>query len=239
MPRLTAASLAPRIGHGVRVAVVDSGVHSQHPHVQGVAAGIGIDAAGGVSADYVDRLGHGTAVTAVIRERAPGAEVLAIKVFDRELATTGEALVAALEWAIAHDARIINLSLGTANQTHTLALQRAVDRATAAGITIVAAAPDATTRWLPGALEHVVAVEADMLMPREQCEVTIAADGACRVRASGYPRPIPGVPPERNLRGVSFAVANASGLLALLFEGSRRGTSVGECALQQHVPARE
>jgi hypothetical protein len=35
------------------------------------------------------------------------------------------------------------------------------------------------------------------------------------VRASGYPRPIPGVPPERNLKGISFAVANATGLLCL------------------------
>jgi subtilisin family serine protease len=34
------------------------------------------------------------------------------------------------------------------------------------------------------------------------------------VRASPLPRPIPGVPPERNVRGISFAVANASGFLA-------------------------
>jgi hypothetical protein len=31
---------------------------------------------------------------------------------------------------------------------------------------------------------------------------------------SGYPRPVPGVPPERNLKGISFAVANVTGLLA-------------------------
>jgi subtilisin family serine protease len=34
------------------------------------------------------------------------------------------------------------------------------------------------------------------------------------VRASPLPRPIPGLPPERNVRGISFAVANASGFLA-------------------------
>jgi hypothetical protein len=33
-------------------------------------------------------------------------------------------------------------------------------------------------------------------------------------RASGYPRPIPGVPPERNLSGISFAVANVTDWLA-------------------------
>ena len=35
------------------------------------------------------------------------------------------------------------------------------------------------------------------------------------MHASGYPRPIPGVPPERNLKGISFAVANVTGLLCL------------------------
>ena len=32
--------------------------------------------------------------------------------------------------------------------------------------------------------------------------------------ASGYPRPLPGVPPARNLNGISFAVANMSGFVA-------------------------
>jgi hypothetical protein len=36
--------------------------------------------------------------------------------------------------------------------------------------------------------------------------------------ASGYPRPIPGVPVERNLSGISFAVANTTGFLARLLE---------------------
>jgi len=31
--------------------------------------------------------------------------------------------------------------------------------------------------------------------------------------ASGHPRPIPGVPKERNLRGISFAVANMTGFV--------------------------
>ena len=49
-------------------------------------------------------------------------------------------------------------------------------------------------------------------------------DGSVRLRASGYPRPIPGVPPERNLKGLSFAVANASGFLALAIEGQTLGS---------------
>ena len=44
------------------------------------------------------------------------------------------------------------------------------------------------------------------------------------VRASPLPRPIPGVPPERNIRGISFAVANACGFLARGLEPGRPNT---------------
>jgi len=45
---------------------------------------------------------------------------------------------------------------------------------------------------------------------------TCRIDGVHVFRASGYPREIPGVPRERNLSGISFAVANVTGLLARL-----------------------
>jgi hypothetical protein len=57
----------------------------------------------------------------------------------------------------------------------------------------------------------------DWNLPRDVCEL-MTVDGSIAARASGYPRPIPGLAPERNLRGVSFAVANVTGLLALAHE---------------------
>jgi hypothetical protein len=198
----------------VRVAIIDSGVHAAHPHVQGVAGGVGIDDHGHIHADYVDRLGHGTAVTAVIREKAPEAEILSIKVFDRELTAAGTALVAALQWARAAGAHIVNLSLGTTNPEHERALADEVDAATTAGIVVVAAAPEPGRRWLPGALSGVVGVTLDAAIPRDTCRLLTTTDDRIVVAASGYPRPIPGVPPERNLKGLSFAVANATGLMA-------------------------
>jgi subtilisin family serine protease len=136
----------------VRIAIIDSGVHAAHPHVQGVAGGIGIDDHGQGHPDYVDRLGHGTAVTAVIREKAPTAEIWALKVFDRELSATGAALVAALHWARTERMDLVNLSLGTTNTDHELALQQEVRAAREAGVLIVAAGPEGGRRWLPGAL---------------------------------------------------------------------------------------
>ncbi|HUE88234.1 MAG TPA: S8 family serine peptidase [Vicinamibacterales bacterium] len=198
----------------MRIAIIDSGVHAAHPHVRGVAGGVGIDDHGELHDDYVDRLGHGTAVTAVIREKAPTAEIWAVKVFDRQLSATGAALVAALRWARLERMDLVNLSLGTTNADHERALHQEVRAARKDGVLIVAAAPEANRRWLPGALPGVVRVEMDMSMAREVCELVDDARGGLIVRASGYPRPIPGVAPERNLKGLSFAVANATGFLA-------------------------
>lgn len=202
--------LRPRTGRGVHVVVVDSGVHAAHPHVGGVAGGIGIDAEGGLHDDFVDRIGHGTAVAAVIREKAPEAEIWVAKVFDRELAASAAVLVAAIDWAIARQAHLVNLSLGTINPAHEPLLRDAVSRARAAGTWIVAAGEQDDMRWLPGSLDDVIAVSVDWTLPRDTCVMD-----ALHARASGYPRPIPGVPPERNLKGLSFAVANVTGLLAL------------------------
>jgi hypothetical protein len=45
-------------------------------------------------------------------------------------------------------------------------------------------------------------------------------------RATGFPRPIPGVPPARNLKGLSFAVANVSGTVARLLAEDDDGDAV-------------
>lgn len=202
------------MGSEVKVAIIDSGVHATHPHVQGVAGGIAIDDRGQPHADYVDRLGHGTAVAAAIREKAPHAELWAVKVFDRQLSATGPALVAALKWARNARVDLVNLSLGTANTEYEPALATEVRAARDAGLVIVAAGPQPNQRWLPGALSGVVRVVVDMSIPRDTCAASVGADGEITIAASGYPRPIPGIPPERNLKGLSFAVANATGLLA-------------------------
>lgn len=222
-------SLRPRTGHGVRVVVIDSGVYSSHPHVGGVAGGVSVDAEGLIGVDFVDRLGHGTAVTAVIREKAPGAEVWVARVFERRLDAPITALVGAIDWALTRQPHLINLSLGTAKPEHQPALEAAVARAIAAGAWVVAAGEEDGVRWLPGSLDDVVSVRLDWSLSRDTCVVEpgAAGTGGIRARASGFPRPAPGVSPERNLKGVSFAVANTTGLLALAMEATGPGQGCG------------
>ena len=70
--------------------------------------------------------------------------------------------------------------------------------------------------WLPGSLPGVWSVTLDWSIPREEAHVIFGADGSVSFRASGFPRPIPGVAPEKNLKGLSFAVANTTGVLAAI-----------------------
>ena len=216
--------------------MIDSGVHASHPHVGGVAGGVGIDEHGATHDDYVDRLGHGTAVAAAIREKAPDADIFAIKVFDRELAATGAALVAACEYALTLPAQIVNLSLGTQNPDHEAGARptsskrlrdarRDRDRRGRAGRRSLAARIDC--RRVGGDARLVRAAR------HAAGSIDWIANGACVPRL-GFPRPIPGVPPERNLKGLSFAVANVTGIVAKLLADDRDG----RCRRGRHASVR-
>lgn len=205
-------------GKGVRVAIIDSGVHPANPHIGGAdVSGVRIGADGEMDGDFVDRIGHGTAVAAAILEKAPGADLIAVRVFDRTLATSADVLARGVSFAANHGARLINLSLGTANAARAAVLGAAVDEAVAAGAIVVSAFESDGVTWLPGSLPNAVGVTLDPTCDRHA--VVMTADwprGALRFGASAYPRPIDGVPVERNLSGISFAVANVTGFLARL-----------------------
>jgi hypothetical protein len=197
------------------VAIIDSGANTPHPHLPEVAGGVAFDLEGRASTDFADRLGHGTAAAAAVHEKAPEAELHIVKVFDRELATTVSTLVGAIDWASERGCRIINLSLGTPNDFREAELEPAVARAVHRGSLIVSVHEHEDRLWYPGSMPGVVGVIADPDQPRESVAV-VARKGGPVLSAAPYPRPIPGVPLDRNLNGISFAVANVAGVLAQL-----------------------
>ena len=216
----------------MRVAVIDSGVHPSNPHIGGrPLSGVRIGSDGEIDDDVVDRIGHGTAVAAAILEKAPGIELVAVRVFDRTLTTTGEVLARAITWAAEHGARVINLSLGTSNPTRAARLGVAVGDAVAAGAIVVSARELDGVPWLPGSLPNVAGVTLDASCGRNDIVVTVdPVTSTVGLAASGYPRPIPGVPVERNLSGISFAVANVTGFLARLLERDQALRAVSDLA---------
>jgi len=215
-------------GRGLKIAVIDSGINARHPHIitsprGGAVFCVPDDAAFTANpslqeAAWEDTVGHGTAVSAAIQEKAPAAEYYALKVFGRSLRTTTSHLMEAIEWSIDHHMDIVNLSLGTSNYAYQADLEALVRRAAKAGLLLVSARSVGADPVLPGALDGVIAVELDWDLPRQRYHVG-EIDGSPCFWASGFPRSLPGMSPARNLNGISFAVANMTGFVALACEG--------------------
>ena len=139
---------------------------------------------------------------AAIQEKAPLASYYAVKIFHDSLRTSSTSLLRAMEWAVDQDMDVINLSLGTSNPAHADLFPPVVKKA---GGVIVSAC-----ECYPGLLAGVLAVDIDAECDRESYYLR----GETFVTA-GYARSAPGIPRKRNLQGISFAVANVSGFVAL------------------------
>ncbi|MCB2126716.1 MAG: subtilisin, partial [Rhodobacteraceae bacterium] len=85
-----------------------------------------------------DRLGHGTAVAAVLRRAAPDAALRHAQVFDDTPVTSADRVARAVLW-LAGEADILLLSLGLAADRKVL--RAACETALAAGRCVVAASP--------------------------------------------------------------------------------------------------
>ncbi len=203
-------------GAGVRIALIDSGINAEHSHVESVAGGIGFSLAddGTIqdSQDYSDQLGHGTALAGILRAKAPQAELYAVKIFADRLGGPIAVLEAGLRWTIEQHIQIINLSLGTNKPEHRERLATLVDQACTEGLILVASSPPGLTEMFPAALPGVIGVAGD-----DQCgweAYRYIPNDPIPFRAHSQPRPLPGLPQERNFRGHSFASTHVSALLA-------------------------
>ena len=176
------------------------------------------EVASGEVASGEDTLGHGTAVAAAIQEKAPAAEYFAVKLFSSSLRATTARLLDAIEWAIDSRMDVVNLSLGTTNLDEWAKFQALAERASSEGVVLVSARNSSIRPLLPGALPGVIGVDIDWDLPRHRYRIA-TADGRSYFFASGYPRPMPGVSPARNLSGISFAVANMTGFVTRACEG--------------------
>jgi Subtilase family len=166
----------------VLIAVIDSGIDGTHPDLVGrvVAAKSFV---GG--SPYRDDQGHGTFVAGEIAANpsnevgiaglAFNARLLVAKVVDPDGTVSLLGEVAAIRWAVAEGARVINLSLGGvrdplngALDTYSPLEQAAIDYAYSKGVVVVAAVGNGpqspATPWpfahYPAALPHVIGVSA-------------------------------------------------------------------------------
>ncbi|MGI8787952.1 MAG: S8 family peptidase [Pyrinomonadaceae bacterium] len=134
-----------RTGKGVRVAVIDSGIDTNHTDLQGkIKESVEARAENKRiifdKSEAGDSAGHGTACAGIISRIAPEAEFYSIKVLGAGGLGDGIAFLAGLEYAIKNRYQIINLSLGTTKPQFFAPLHDLLDRAYQAGCIVVAAA---------------------------------------------------------------------------------------------------
>lgn len=139
-------TLASNLGAGVTVAVIDTGVDLQHPHLSTHLAPpeLWLDLVDGDaqpqetgSFGESPAYGHGTNVAGIIRQVAPEATILPIRVLGPDGRGYTADLVMAIEHALEAGVDIINLSLGTAGRSE--ALSSVIARATQRGVLFVMA----------------------------------------------------------------------------------------------------
>jgi thermitase len=137
---------APRLGSGIKVAVIDTGVDTTHPAFQGrlVPQNEWHDFVSGDASPQEDGLptdaafGHGTGVAGLIVQVAPKAQIMPLRVLDSNGQGNELNLVAAISWAITHRADVINLSLGSEKSSS--AVNNMIKAASRLGIVVVASA---------------------------------------------------------------------------------------------------
>jgi len=201
-------------GRNVTVAVIDSGIASEHPALHGQVTGV---------ENFVDNVpyageAHGTAIGAIIAARsghggilgvAPDAHLLALRACWQQpgqaAACDSFSLAKALNFAILHQPKVINMSLGGPPDR---LLARLLDVALSHGISVVAALDSRGGLAFPASHPGVLAVG-----------VRGAAPVAGALYAPG--RDIPSATPDGHwnfFTGPSYAAAHVAGVVALLDE---------------------
>jgi subtilisin family serine protease len=154
-------------GAGVIVAVVDSGVDVSHPDVAGPFAGgaaLSWDADLGEAVveegPHGDLYGHGTACAAIIRSHAPNCSIMSVRVLGERLTGKGPVFAAGLRWAIAHGARVLNLSLSSSKPAMADLFREVADEAAHAGAVLVCAMNNVPALTYPSQFASVISVAA-------------------------------------------------------------------------------
>jgi subtilisin family serine protease len=214
---------AHRIAKGgeIRVAVIDSGIDPDQPELAGALVG-SFDT---LNSPFTPH-SHGTAIAALVAAHsrlmgsAPEARILGVRAFDPSgsgaEATTFN-IVRGLDWSVAQNARIINMSFaGPADPM----IHRALEAATKKGVVLIAAAGNAGEKsppLYPAAEPTVIAVTAtdasDNLFKGSNRgrHIAVAAPGVdvlIAVPNGGY----------EISTGTSYSSAEVSGIAALMLQ---------------------
>jgi len=171
-------------GHGVRVAMIDSGFYHGHPYFQELGYNSSIVLAPGATHVDQDGNGHGTGESANVFAVAPDVTFIGVKLDNEQNPWAGASVLEGLQEALRHNPQVISVSLGYdlafANRVHypTLpnslkALEAEIQAAVASGVVVVFSAGNGHVAF-PGMMPEVVSAGG----------AYVAGDGV--LRASDY-----------------------------------------------------
>lgn len=154
-------------GRYIKVAVLDTGVTASA--ADGLRCDIQTNKSSEDSTDWQDGHGHGTHVAGIIAARqdgkggagiAPQAEIVNVKVLNNRGQGTDSNIIQGINYAIAENVDIINLSLGGIG--YNPAVEKVIDQAYNSGIAIFTAAGNdgGNNMAYPAALDNVICVAA-------------------------------------------------------------------------------
>jgi subtilisin family serine protease len=134
--------LASRLGAGVKVAVLDTGIDLNHRAFTNSISRtdmwdfVGNDAVPQEEGTFgVGAFGHGTNVAGIILQIAPRAQILPLRVLGPDGSGDVTRIAAAINYAVSKGAQVINMSLGSENKSS--AVQSAIKAATDKGVWVI------------------------------------------------------------------------------------------------------
>jgi subtilisin len=214
-------------GAGIRVCIVDSGIEPGHPLIGAVAGSYAAVTRDGqllvTEVEPADTFGHGTACGSIVRRVAPECELHSVRILGENGGAAGNAMIAALGWAVEQGFDVINLSLSTARPEFNQVLRELADEAYFKRSVIVASAHNSKVESFPWRFSSVISVgshaEDDMSM------VLYNPAPPVEFFAKGQAVPVAGLGGTITKNtGNSFATPHITGLCALILSKHPRLT---------------
>src|SRR5215211_367548 len=152
-------------GEGTTVAILDTGAQLDHPALRGNFRGVPrYDFVGNDTNPSEPRrrpgnlVGHGTHVAGIVDRVAPAAKIMPLRVLNAQGSGDVYTIARAISFAQAHEADVINLSLGTSS--HSKLLEEMIKDAIDDDVVVVAAAGNSNTDTphYPAAGEEILPV---------------------------------------------------------------------------------
>lgn len=211
-------------GKGIKIVVLDSGVDPHHPRMQDYSFTEGVsiiadDADYRVAEDFIDRIGHGTAVTSIIKRLVPEAEIYVVRIFQDWLEVKTESLVCALEHVLKEvDCQILHLSLGITHGGEVSQIRELCQQLTDRGTILVSAFDNEGAISYPAAFPNVIGVDTAPNCKGDY-DYEFVDSQVVNIRAKGSYQRLPWVQqPYIFLGGASFAAPYVTAYVAKLIE---------------------